>query len=170
MARRSYMAETREEAYRAWRQCGQNVELTLRECAKQGLTITKPTLYDWKTKYNWHDRAARTEAQEQKANNAVANGAGSAILDLEKLKSRYETYFDTLGAGAVDNQAMFAYTGIIKSITDLQQKTGAARAAFFLDFMRDLIDWLAKNDPESVGAIERNFDEFVRFAKEKYGA
>ena len=36
--------------------------------------------------------------------------------------------------------------------------------------MKDLIEWLGKNDPDSVDAIERNFDDFVAFAKERYGA
>ena len=38
----------------------------------------------------------------------------------------------------------------------------------FVDFMRDLIDWLSRNDPDTVAAIEKNFDEFVKWAKEKY--
>lgn len=41
---------------------------------------------------------------------------------------------------------------------------------FFLDFMKDLIKYLGKNDPDAVPAIERNLDGFMTFAKEKYGA
>lgn len=43
-------------------------------------------------------------------------------------------------------------------------------SAFFIDFMKDLINYLTKNDPEAVQYIERNFDEFIAFAKEKYAA
>lgn len=164
------MAETIEAAYQAWRKCGQNVEMTLRDLARQGYRISKPTVYDWKEKYGWEDRAARAEAEERKAADAVAGAEGRAIASLEKVQGRYEKYFETLGEAKVDNQAMFAYTGVVKSITEIKAKMGAFKSAIFVDFMRDLIDWLARNDPDCLTAIEKNFDGFVAHAKEKYGA
>jgi inhibitor of KinA sporulation pathway (predicted exonuclease) len=65
---------------------------------------------------------------------------------------------------------MFAYTGVVKSITEIKAKTGAFKAALFIDFMKDLIDWLSKNDPEAVAVIEGVFDDFVQYAREKYAA
>ena len=170
MANRSYQIETREDAYRAWRECGQNIEQTLAALKKKGYSISKPTLYDWIEKYGWKERAARAEAEEKKATDLSTNAESRALASLEKVQLRYETYFETLGEGKVDNQAMYAYTGIVKSITEIKAKTGAVKAALFLDFMKDLIEWLGKNDPDAVDIIERNFDEFVAFAKERYGA
>ncbi len=170
MANKSYQTDTREDAYKTWRECGQNIERTMRSLSKKGYFITKPTLYAWIEKYNWKDRAARAEAEEQKGKEAMENHDAKAITSLDAVRERYEKYFATLGDNVVDNQAMFAYTGIIKSISEIKVKTGAYKSTLFLGFMRDLIDWLIKNDPDSVGVIEKNFDDFIQFAKEKYAA
>ena len=170
MANRSYQADTREDAYKTWRECGQNVEQTIRSLSKKGYFITKPTLYDWIEKYSWKDRAARAEAEEQKGKEAMGNHDAKAITSLDAVRERYEKYFATLGDNVVDNQAMFAYTGIIKSISEIKAKTGALKSSLFLGFMRDLIDYLSKNDPDSVAAIEKNFDDFIQYAKGKYAA
>jgi hypothetical protein len=170
MANKSYEDKTRETAYQTWRACGQNYQLTQRELKKKGFIISTPTLYDWAEKYTWKERAARAEAEEQKATDAVISAEGKAIGSLEKVQARYETYFETLGDGKIDNQAMFAYTGVVKSITEIKAKTGAFKAALFIDFMKDLIDWLSKNDPEAVAVIEGVFDDFVQYAREKYAA
>ncbi|MHB8110878.1 MAG: hypothetical protein ACYDHW_12715, partial [Syntrophorhabdaceae bacterium] len=156
MANRSYQSETREDAYRTWRECGQNVEQTIAALKKKGYFTSKPTLYDWIEKYGWKERAARAEVLERKTADVTMNAEARALASLEKVQARYETYFETLGEGKVDNQAMYAYTGIVKSITEIKAKTGAVKATIFLDFMRDLIEWLGKNDPDSVDVIERN--------------
>lgn len=170
MANRSYQVETREDAYETWRACGQNVEQALAALRSKGYSISKPTLYDWMEKYGWKDRATRAEVYEKKTGDQAMSAEARALASLEKVQERYEQYFDTLGVGKVDNQAMFAYTGIVKSITDIKAKTGAVKAALFLDFMKDLIEWLGKNDPDAIDAIERNFDDFVRYAQETYAA
>jgi hypothetical protein len=100
----------------------------------------------------------------------MENHDAKAITSLDTVRQRYEKYFASLGDAVVDNQAMFAYTGIIKSISEIKAKTGAYKSSLFLGFMRDLIDWLSKNDPDSVAVIEKNFDDFIQFAKEKYAA
>lgn len=157
-------------AYRVWRECGQNVEQTLRRLRKipDGFPLSKPTLIEWREKYDWIARAARAEAEEQRANDAVVGAEGKAITALEKIQQNYETYFETLGTTKVDNQAMFAYTGVVKSIMEIKMKAGAYKAAVFIEVMKDLIEWLSKNDPDAVGVIERNFDDLASWAKEKY--
>lgn len=128
MARRSYMAETREEAYRAWRQCGQNVEMCLRELAKQGTTLTKPTIYEWMEKFGWKERAARAEAEEKKS-----AGVGELSFDEQMLQAlisqreKYEQYFATLTTQP-DNQATYAYTNLIKTISDIRDKVMKAKS------------------------------------------
>ncbi len=171
MARKSYLAENRELAYRIWRECGQNVELTLRKLRQhpQGFPLSKPTLYDWIETYNWKDRAAKAEAEEQRATDAVVSAEGRAIAALESVQKNYEDYFKTLGTATVDNQAMFAYTGVVKSIIDLKMKTATYKASLFVEFMKDLVEWFSKNDPDGLTVIERNFDDIAAWAKERHG-
>jgi hypothetical protein len=38
----------------------------------------------------------------------------------------------------------------------------------FLDFMRELVSFLKDRDPVGLAALEKNFDEFISFAKQKY--
>lgn len=171
MAGKSYLAENRELSYRTWRECGQNIELTLRTLKeKHALSITKPTLYGWIEKFDWKGRAARAETEEQRANDAVVSSDSRMVLDLEKQKGKYERYFDSLGETATDTQAMYAYTNLVKTIIDIKTRIGAYKAALFLEFLRDLIDWLSKHDPEAVPIMERSFDDFIAFAREKYGS
>ena len=48
---------------------------------------------------------------------------------------------------------------------DFDKKKGE----FFIDCMKELISFLSKNDPEAVPVLEKNFDDFIAHAKEKYG-
>lgn len=171
MAGKSYMAENRELAYRRWRECGQNCEATLRTLKDtDGLPVTKPTLYEWIEKYNWKERAARAEAEEQRVKDAVViSDEAMIIADLEKQKGKYERFFETLADCSMDNQAMYAYTNLVKTIVDIKARIAAYKADLFVGFLRDLIEWLSKNDPGAVSVIEQNFDDFMAFAKEKYG-
>jgi hypothetical protein len=171
VARKSYIAENRELAYRIWRECGQNIELALRKLRQhpQGFPLSKPTLYDWMETYNWKDRAAKAETEEQRATDAVVSAEGKAIAALESVQQNYEAYFKTLGASKVDNQAMFAYTGVVKAVMELKAKTSAYKASFFLEFMKDLVEWLAKNDPDGLAVSERNFDDLAAWARARHG-
>lgn len=44
------------------------------------------------------------------------------------------------------------------------------KSGLFLEFFRDMVSYLTKEDPEAVPFVERNFDDFIAFAKAKYGA
>lgn len=48
---------------------------------------------------------------------------------------------------------------------DFDKKKGE----FFIACMKELIKYLQKNDPKAVPLLERNFDDFMAYAKEKYG-
>ncbi len=124
MAGRSFVAENRELAYTVWRECGQNMEMTLRKLrGEHGMKLSKPTLYAWREKYDWKGRAARAEAEERKAE-AVRELSfeEKMIADLVRQKEKYEQYFESLGASPPDNQATYAYTGIVKAIIDIKKK------------------------------------------------
>jgi len=171
MSGKSYMAENRELAYSTWCECGQNIELTIRTLKdKHGLPVSKPTIYDWIEKFNWKERSARAESEKQRIRDAACISTEDRfIADLERHKRMYERFFDSLGEGSIDNQAMYAYNNLVKTIVDIKAKTAAYKADLFVTFLRDQIEWLAKNDPEAVAAIENNFDDFVAYAREKYG-
>jgi len=171
MAGKSYMAENRELAYRTWCECGQNCELTIRTLKdRHGLPISKPTLYEWIEKFNWKDRAARAEAEVQRVQDVAAIGSESRfIADLEKQKTKYDRFFESLGDSGIDNQAMYAYNSLVKTIVDIKAKTAAYKAELFVTFLRDQIEWFSKHDPGAVAVIEGNFDDFVAWAREKYG-
>jgi hypothetical protein len=169
--RKSYTAEAHEVSYATWRQCGQNIEATVRELRKKGYLITKPTLCDWRDKFTWCDRAARAEAEEQKAGDAKISSREKALVSLRKRLQSYDDYLDSLPAGNhPDNQALFAYTNLVKTIGDIEMKAQGYKATAYLDFMRDLVDWLGKNDEEGLACIERDLDDFTAWAREKYAA
>lgn len=124
MAAKSYVAENRELAFRTWRECGQNIELTVRTLKdRDGLPVTKPTLYNWIDKFNWKERAARAEAEEQKAGDIQVSFEEKMLADLAKQKGKYERYFETLDDATPDNQAMYAYTALVRLIADIRKKS-----------------------------------------------
>ncbi len=114
--------ETRELAYQTWRECGQNLSETHRKMnGELGYVISRQTLHEWKTKYDWEGRAARAEAEEKHL--AEATSDQSLLLTLLKQKKKYEEYFDSLELGKVDNQAVYGYNSILKMILDIRSKS-----------------------------------------------
>lgn len=122
MARKSYMAETIEAAYQTWRKCGQNVEMTCRELEKTGYRISKPTIYDWSEKYNWKDRAARAEAEEQKVKDVQCSVLEKALLTLSKQQEKYEKWFEAQEPTAIDSQVTHAYNNLVQMIMKVDRQ------------------------------------------------
>lgn len=170
MKGKSYKAENRDLAFRIYCECGGNVEMCLRELRKQGLSLSKPTIYEWIKKYNFEDRRTAVDAEKQKVSDIQMSFEDQMLSDLIKQKEKYEIYFDSLGKNTIDNQAQFAYAGIIGKIFDMRAKMSSYKASVFIGFMKDLVNYLGKNDPDAVPVIERNFDDFMNYAKEKYAA
>lgn len=174
MAAKSYIPENRELAYRTWRACGQNVELTLKELKKKhGFPLSKPTLYDWIDKFNWKDRACRAENEEQRMKDAVANNEEKILADLEKQRLKYETYFDSLGDGIIDSNATYAYNSLAKTIVDIKIKMRGPdvrvdRPAIFMESMEFIAGYLKEHDPEGLKIIARNFDGIIGAFKERH--
>ena len=162
------IAENMELAYKTWRECGQNETETARRLMKTGFKLSRQTVIEWREKYSWKDRAARAEAVEQQATDPQLSSEERAIATLVREQGKYEEYFDTLPITSRDSQMTYAFNSLVTTIQSLRQKTAAYKAELFIDFMKDLVSWLQKNDPENVQAIEKNFDEFIQFAKEKY--
>ncbi|MBI5075621.1 MAG: hypothetical protein HZB62_10720 [Nitrospirae bacterium] len=168
MKGKSLIAENRELAFRIYCRCGGNVEMTLREMAKEGLTLSKPTFYDWMEKFNFEERRTKVDAETQKAKDSQLSFDDKMLGALLKQKEKYETYFETLTIP--DHQAQYAYAGIIKTIFDIRSRTASFKTSLFIGFMKDLINFYSKNDPAVVALIESSFDDFMTFAREKYAA
>lgn len=169
MKGKSLIAENRESACKKYCDCGGNVELTLRELKKEGLSLSKPTFYNWMEKFNFEERRKKIDIEMQKVNDLNLSFEDSMLKSLLDRKTAYEAYFEK-SAEPTDHQAQYAYAGIIKTILDIKVRMGEFKSSLFIDFMKDLIGWLSKNDSEAVIAIEKNFDDFISFAKEKYAA
>ncbi len=174
MKGKSLIAENLELAFQTWRASGQSVGQTIRTLkTEHDFAVSRPTLYEWIEKYHWKERAAMAEAEERQAKDANLSGEEKMLAALVTQKERYEKYFANLGYDKngrpeIDTQATYAYNNLIASLVSIRQRTGEYKAELFLDFMKDLIGYLNKNDPDAVPAIERNFDEFITYAKEKY--
>lgn len=163
--------ELRELAFQLYYESGGNKELTLRKLEERGYTISKPTLYDWIEKFGFDERMTGLTKKNQEARDAKVMSIEDLLLtELINQKSNYEEFFRTLPKGKVDTQAMYAYTNILNTLLDLKTKLGSQKASLFLDFLKDFITYLSKEDLAAVDYIERNFDGFVAFAREKYGA
>ena len=114
-------AETREFAYAVWCECGQNLSECHRKMnGEHGYVISRQSLHEWKEKYDWEARAARTEAEKIMMADATSNDA--ILAPLLKQKEKYEAYFDGMEVGKVDNQAVYGYNAILKTILDIRQK------------------------------------------------
>lgn len=168
---RSIDEEIKEKAFQLWRKNGQSPTKVARVLADQGHVITRQTIDAWANdpECDWKGRSARADAVEQEAKDPELSGEERMIAALSRQAKRYEEYFETLTVKNMDSQAVYAYTNLISTLQSIRQKTDAFRAEVFLDFLKELIGWLAKNDPDSVAAIEKNFDDFALYAKERYG-
>jgi hypothetical protein len=115
-------AETLELAYKTFRECGQNLSETHRKMnGELGYVISRQSLHEWKTKYDWEGRAARAEAETQYLVEATTDKA--LLLPLIKNKKKYEDYFDSQPIGSMDTQAIHGYNATIKMIMDIRSKS-----------------------------------------------
>ena len=113
--------ETKELAYTVWRECGQNLSECHRKMnGEHDYVISRQSLHEWKTKYDWEGRAARTDAEKMMMIDAASDDA--ILTPLLKQKTKYEDYFDSLPIGKVDNQAVYGYNAILKTMIEIKQK------------------------------------------------
>jgi hypothetical protein len=165
---KSYIAENRELAFSVYCAQGGNVEASLRELEKQGLKLSKPTFNEWREKFRFDERLQAIDREKEKAADNQLSFEDRMLNALQAQKEKYERYFEK--NEKLDHQAQYAFAGLIKTMMEIRERTGKYKSALFLDFMRDLITFLSKNDPGVVVVIEEHFDDFIAFAKEKYGA
>ncbi len=166
----SAKAEARDLAYRTWCESGQNLSETERKLNRDGLPVTRQTLAEWREKYDWPGRAARAECAE--ADKAAALTDDALILALLAQKKRYEDYFESLVRGQIDNQALYAYSNILKTLVDFSNKKRSEvvevdRPAVFLEDLQFVAETLREIDPEGLKVFARSFDTIVSKFKDK---
>lgn len=156
--------ELKELAYQLWRDNGRNlakVERLLR--VEYKTPVSRPTLTAWRDQHGWVERAAQVEAQAQLLKDATS--IETLLADLITRKQGYDRYFETLPLGKIDNQATYAYAGLLKRIAEMQSMQNAVigfdRPRFFLENMQWLIGWLKGNDPAGLDVLARNIDQLT---------
>lgn len=156
--------ELKELAYQLWRDNGRNlakVERLLR--VEHKTPVSRQTLTAWRDQHGWVERAAQVEAQAQLLKDAIS--IETLLADLINRKTQYDNYFKTLAAGKVDNQATYAYAGLLKRLAEMQAMQNAVigfdRPRFFLENIQWLIGWLKANDPEGLAVLARNIDQLT---------
>lgn len=155
-------ANLREMAYNVWSENQQNVAKTARLLKdKFGQAVTRPTLIAWRDAFGWEDRAARAEAQGKQIKDS--GDIDNLLLDLIARKSQYDLFFESLAPGRVDNQATYAYAGLVKKIAEIQTMKAAGsgtydRAKVFLENIQWLVGWFKANDPDGLLVLARNID------------
>jgi transposase-like protein len=157
----------RELAYQTWRDNGHNLVATVRCLAKKhGYTISRQSLGKWRREYDWDGRAAREELEAKERTEATSDA--SILNSLVSQKKKYETYFEGLNPGVVDNQAVYGYNSVLKTLLDVRKETVGFKVEVFGNYFRDLVEFLRANDPEAAEAVSRNFDEFTGYIRKKY--
>ena len=115
------------------------------------------TVQRWSTQYEWRKKKleqVKRRVDYRKTLYEVRDGL---------LKKAHDT---------TDPQVIHALGGL-QRIIDAEEKIGSQEEApqnpeIFLGFMRDMVLFLKDRDPEALTALEKNFDEFIQFAKTKY--
>lgn len=141
-----YEPQTRELAFRVWRQAGQNWAEALRVMQNaHGFTkLTRQRLYEWAQDDGWQDRAARLQHEAERAELAEMLGRERFLADLERRKKQYEDYFDGMKPGQMDNAAVTAYAGLLKTMEQMQTKIEAGAGRSNLQLAADVVKHLSK--------------------------
>ncbi len=157
----SVSVELRELAYTLWRDNHRNLtQVERRLKGEHKSPVSRVTLTKWRDEFGWEERAARAEAEAKELKEASA--VETLLADLVARKREYDSYFETLAKGRVDNQATYAYAGLVKRIAEVQQMQAAVvgfdRPKFFLKNLQWLALWLKANDPDGLQVLARNID------------
>jgi len=175
MARIAYDAKTRELAFRLWRESGQNVSAAIRALQTEyGYTkLQRQTLCDWMQEGKWQDRAARLQAEEDRAEMQKLLGRERILADLDAQKRRYESYLDALPPTEVDNAATTAYANLCKVIMSLQDKVDSGAGQKPLDVakgvLRHLSAFIRKEYPQHQAAFLEVLEPFGEKLVDIYG-
>lgn len=176
MARTTHPPEKRELAFRVWRECGQSATATLKKLAQEygWPNLQRATLYDWISQHDWNGRAARMQAEEDRAEVAKLLGREKILADLDAQKRRYEQYFVVLeGKGTIDNGAVSSYANLCKTMMQLQDKiesgAGLDKLQLALDVVRQQSKFVRETYPQHLAAFIEIMEPFGERLVDIYG-
>ena len=177
------MASRREYSFEIVDRCEAlyiNEEKTFEEITKViGVSIAQ--VQRWAKKYEWKKKKEEFRNRVSKAQEETRALVREEVLlqDLVNQKNLMDKYFKDREYDKADSNTVSNYINIVNNVSKLLQDIRKRdenlrnmqkvdRPQVFLDFMRDLVSFLKDHDPEALTALEKNFDEFIAFAKEKY--
>ncbi len=168
--------DRRELAFRVWRECGQSATVTLRKLAQEydWPNLTRGALYDWISQHDWNGRAARLQAEEERAEVAKLMGREKILADLTTRKGSYERYLEQIEAkGGVDNAATTAYANLCKTIMQLQDKieggAGLSKLDLAKDMLRQQFAFVRESYPDHAAAFLEVMEPFSDRLVDLYG-
>ena len=132
------------------------------------LDVSRQSLSDWKgrTRKPGEDRDEWDRAREQR------QSVGRRLKNL--LERELETAEET-PAGKLAPQVLDGISKLGALVQRFEQaereallKSTAQRAALFLDFVKDLIEYGTRHDAQLVTVLEENFDDLIQWGREKY--
>jgi len=158
-----------------------NGDKTLEEIVKLK-KISPAQVQRWAKKYEWKKKRGEFRQRASKAQEETRALMREEILleDLVHQRDLMKRYFEGKEVmDKADTQMMYAYTNVTDSIckilADMRKRDESLRGMqkgdrpqMFLDFFKDLVSYLKEHDAGALAALEKNFDEFITFAKEKY--
>jgi hypothetical protein len=155
-------------------------EETLEAIAKQ-TSVSIAQVQRWAAKYEWKEKKEKFRERVMKAQEETRALVREEILlqDLVNQKNLLDRYFQDREYDKADSNTLSNYINVVNNIAkllqDIRKRDETLRTAqkidrpqIFLDFMRDLVSFLKDHDPAALAALEKNFDDFIAFAKEKY--
>ena len=182
MGRKEYSFEIRDRCEGLYVNEGKALHTISKLTGIPEVTLQRWSVQEKKKNEDWGTKRKRYCERMSKAQEETRAIMREEILlqDLTHQRDLLKKYFDDreeMEKG--DIQAMYAYTNVTDSIckilADMRKRDESLRSAqkidrpqIFLDFMRDLVSFLKEHDPAALEALEKNFDEFIGFAKTKY--
>jgi len=138
------------------------------EAIAAALDVSRQTLSDWKARSRRPNEELDDwdKAREQKT---------STGRRLATLLDRELEFAENASPGQIGPQTLDGISKLGALVQRFEQaereaalKSTAQRAALFLDFVKDLIEFGGRNDADLVRAVENNFDDLIQWGREKY--
>ncbi len=157
-------------------------EKSLGAIAKEsGVSIAQ--VQRWAGKYGWKKKREEYRQRVMKAQEETRAIVREEVLlqDLVNQKTLLDKYFKDREYDKADSNTVGNYINIVNNISKLLQDIRKRdenlrglqkidRSSIYLDFLRDEVTFFKDRDPDALEALEKHFDEYVIWAKEKYAS
>lgn len=135
---------------------------------EEALGVSRQSLAEWKAR----TRRPGEELDEWDKAREQRQSVGRRLKNLLERELEYAEGVDAGKLGPASLDGISKLGALVKSFEQAEReaalKSTAQRAALFLDFVRDLIEYGTRNDAELVRVVESNFDELITWGREKY--